>query len=67
MREKPDGFDCFEADGDGNEHDSDGDDSDGLLDVLLAGVGEAGTGVKQRWFGNGGGATVNDSLRIEPP
>jgi len=62
MRDKPDGFDSFDAGGDGKE-----DDSDGLLDVLLAGVGHARTGVEHRWFGNGGGVPVSVSLRNEPP
>ena len=63
MRDKPDGFDCFDAGGDGGA-----DDSDGLLDVLLAGVGHARTGVGQRWLEHGsGGMADSDSLRSEPP
>jgi len=65
MRDKPDaGFDCFDAGSDAEE-----DDSDGLLDVLLADVvGYARTGVERRWFGGGSGVTPdNDSLRDEPP
>lgn len=64
MRDKPDGFTCLDSGGDGIEED----DSDGILDVLLAGVGHAWTGAEQRWFGNGAAAAlVNDSLRSEPP
>lgn len=68
-RDKPDGFDCLDGDGvgDGEERDS-----DGLLDVLVAGVGLAlaRIGVEHRWFGNGGdsgGTPDNESLRNEPP
>jgi len=40
--------------------------SECLLDVLVAGVGQARTGVAHRWFRNGGDVPVNDSLRNEP-
>lgn len=63
MRDKPDGFDSFDSDGNGKEDD---DEADGLLDVLLAGVGHARTGAEQRWFGNGGGVSFSGSLRSEP-
>lgn len=69
MRDKPDGFDCFD-DGDG-DWDCDceegvSDLSECLLDVLVAGVGQARTGVAHRWLGNGGDVLVNDSLGNEP-
>ena len=66
MRDKPDGFDCLDSGG-GDDKGEDSDGSDGLLDVLLAGVGQARTGVEHRLFGNGGGTADNDSLRSKPP
>ena len=62
MRDKPDGFVCCDAGGDGTEGVS-----DVLLDVLVAGVGMARIGVEHRWFGNGGGTPDNDSLGNKPP
>jgi len=58
MRDKPDGFDCFDDGGVGNEGVS-----DDLLDVLASGAENARTGVEGRWFRNGGGTPLNDSLR----
>ena len=62
MRDKPDGFVCFDDGGVGNEGAS-----DDLLEVLAAGAENARIGFEGRSFGNGSGTSVNDSLRNGPP